>query len=443
MGWKELSHTFNPVQFLLLHDNETAEGKLDWLKFSSRIVGIGFIYTSMVLGPYFLSQWLLPQTDFLLSLTIYLAIVASFPLFNVIAHDLYNLTAKFLQFGLLTLEIPKVNKEKEIVISTAELAPHFGAGKAKELAPAVREVLGDPKTSNQLEKKLGKEKKSFSLFLRRNGPSTVWSIRREEKDKFADFFGVIDIPEINKEKELAISTAELAPYFTHKKDLEIFKRMKKQLGEPGKDKEKIIETEKNKFSLFLRTSGSNVVWSIKKEDIYKFSSYIGEKIYTLVIPKIDKENEISISELGLTPYFGAGQSKNLPKKIDSELGKKPKDFRELDQIEKMLETGKNKFLLSLRMSGSSLVWSIRKEDKVKFSDFFGLEIKETSHEFKIPKLNKEEEVSVGSPEFFIYFGSGKKGRSLPKKISEELGLPEESGELEKKLGKDKNQFSFS
>ncbi len=185
-------------------------------------------------------------------------------------------------------EIPKLNEETELALSKAGLAADFGAGQTEWLAKRVNEDLGDPKDSRKLEQWRGEGENRFKVFLRKNGPRTVWAIGKEDLAKFAACFRAIvrdfkqdfEIPKLNKETELALSGLGLAADFGQAEWLA--KRVNEDLGD-SKDSRKLEQWRgegENRFKVFLRKNGGNIVWAISsdEETLKKFSAYYGETI---------------------------------------------------------------------------------------------------------------------------------------------------------------------
>ncbi len=434
----------DPIRFLLSHDNKTKEGKYDWVKLSSRSVGILLIYSSMIAGPYFFGQWLIPQASFLPAILLYISSIAFFPLFNVLAHEVYNLASKNFHLAPLNIKIPPLNSATELALSGTGLAEHFAVGQAQSLAKRVNEVLGDPKNSRKLEKWIGEGKNRFQVFLRKNGSPSVWAIGKGDNEKLAAHFSVkvldfkrnFEIPELDKETELALSGTGLAEHFGVGQARFVAKGLKEDVGDPERSKklEKTLGEGKNPFKVFLRKNGGPTVWAITKEDLEKFAAYFGQEVRearTIIIPPLDKETELALSGTGLAEHVGAGKAISLAKRINDKLG----DPERSKELEKWVGEGENRFQVFLRKNGPKIVWAIGKVDKKKFAVHFDAKVLD----FKIPELDKETGLALSPLELAPYFGPGK-AKSLVKQVKEELGDPEEASELEKTLGEGENRF---
>ena len=128
------------------------------------------------------------------------------------------------------------------------------------------------------------------------------------------------IQELNTEQEIAISGPGLKPYLGNKAT-KIAKQIqgKEELDDPNKSEnlEKFYGDENNKFLVFLRKKKGNKVWSIQKEDIYKFADHFKVTVNKIETFKFNEEKEIGISMPKLSLYFAPSKAGQLASKVQS------------------------------------------------------------------------------------------------------------------------------
>jgi len=296
VGFKELRFTFDPVQFLALHDNRTKDGKVDWIKLSSRIVGVGLIYVSMIAGPYLLGELLIPQSHFLLSLLLYISIIASFPLFNAEGHDTYNLVAKPLKLGLLNIKFPPLASD-EIACSKKGLSIIF-VGERTKLAKRVNERL-DQEAKDRSEFILN----GVSYFKRKSGVHNVWAFKEDDKEKVANEFNFVSrseapIPKLSSDEIVCSAPGLNKIFFGRSSDLA--KRINEKLNQSANDRSQFTL---NSISYFKRKSGTRIVWAFKEEDKEKVANEFGFKLRSETpIPELSSD-EIAIVSPGSKLLF--------------------------------------------------------------------------------------------------------------------------------------------